>query len=94
MILKFWLEEIDPSLWWSKNDELDQRIRERFAEIHTKAIRCELYYWRKVAEERLAETIVLDQFSRNMFRAPIQKALPFPKSNMFRLGLATYEKTD
>jgi uncharacterized protein (DUF924 family) len=68
MILKFWFEEIDPSLWWLKNDELDQRIRERFAEIHAKAIRCELFDWRKDAAGRLAEIIVLDQFSRNMFR--------------------------
>jgi uncharacterized protein (DUF924 family) len=68
MILKFWFEEIDHSLWWSKNDEFDQRIRERFAEIHAQAIRCELFAWRKNAEGRLAEIIVLDQFSRNMFR--------------------------
>ena len=68
MILKFWFEEIDHSLWWSKNDEFDQRIRERFAEIHAQAIRCELFDWRKDAEGRLAEIIVLDQFSRNLFR--------------------------
>jgi uncharacterized protein (DUF924 family) len=43
MILKFWFEEIDRSQWWSKNDKFDQRIRERFAEIHAKAIRCELF---------------------------------------------------
>ena len=51
-----------------ENDEFDQRIRERFAEIHAKAIRYELFDWRKDAEGRLAEIIVLDQFSRNMFR--------------------------
>ena len=68
MILKFWFEEIDRSQWWSKNGKFDQRIRERFAEIHAKAIRCELFAWRKDAEGRLAEIIVLDQFSRNMFR--------------------------
>ena len=68
MILKFWFEEIGHSLWWAKNDEVDQRIRERFAGIHTKAIRCEFFDWRKDAEGRLAEIIVLDQFSRNMFR--------------------------
>jgi len=67
-ILKFWFEEIDHSQWWSKNDELDQQIRERFAAIHAKAIRCELFGWRKEPEGRLAEIIVLDQFSRNMFR--------------------------
>ena len=68
MILKYWFEEIDRSHWWSKNDAFDQRIRERFAGIHAKAIRCELFDWRKDAEGRLAEIIVLDQFSRNMFR--------------------------
>lgn len=68
MILKFWFEDTAPSLWWSKNDELDQRIRERFGEVYAKAIRCELYNWRKDAAGRLAEIIVLDQFSRNMFR--------------------------
>ena len=68
MILKYWFEEIDHSLWWSKNDAVDQRIRERFAGIHAKAIRCELFDWRKDAEGRLAKIIVLDQFSRNMFR--------------------------
>jgi uncharacterized protein (DUF924 family) len=68
MILKFWFEEINHSLWWSKNSEFDQQIRERFANIHAQAIRCELYEWRTEAEGRLAEIIVLDQFSRNMFR--------------------------
>jgi len=43
-------------------------MREWFAEIHAKAIRCELFDWRKNAAGRLAETIVLDKFSRNMFR--------------------------
>jgi uncharacterized protein (DUF924 family) len=68
MTLKFWFEEIDHSLWWAKNDEVNQRIRERFAEIHAKAIRCELFDWRKDTEGRLAKVIVLDQFSRNLFR--------------------------
>ena len=71
MILKFWFEEIDHSQWWSKDDEFNQRIRERFAEIHAQAIRCELFSWRKEAEGRLAEIIVLDQFSRKMFRVRI-----------------------
>ncbi len=67
-ILKFWFEEIEQSHWWSKDDRIDQLIFERFAKTHDKAIRCELFEWRKIAEGRLAEIIVLDQFSRNMFR--------------------------
>jgi uncharacterized protein (DUF924 family) len=67
-ILKFWFEEIDQSQWWSKDEQLDQLIVERFSGIHAKAIRCELFEWRRMAEGRLAEILVLDQFSRNMFR--------------------------
>ena len=67
-ILKFWFEEIEPSQWWLKDDQLDQVILERFSDIHAKAIKCELYEWRNLAEGRLAEIIVLDQFSRNIFR--------------------------
>jgi len=67
-ILQFWFEEISPSQWFAKDDAFDQLISTRFSEIHTKATRCELYEWRKNPPGRLAEIIVLDQFSRNMFR--------------------------
>lgn len=67
-ILKFWFEEIDSSQWWLKDEMLDKRIVDRFSDIHSKAIRCELFKWRQTADGRLAEIIVLDQFSRNMFR--------------------------
>ncbi len=67
-ILRFWFEEIDPSKWWAKNDDFDQLIRERFSGVHAQATRCELFEWRAEIRGRLAEIIVLDQFSRNMFR--------------------------
>jgi uncharacterized protein (DUF924 family) len=67
-ILKFWFEEIKPPQWWKKDENLDRIITERFSEIHRRASRCELFEWRKEARGRLAEIIVLDQFSRNMFR--------------------------
>ena len=67
-ILKFWFEEIAQSQWWVKDDAFDQQIRVRFSDVHAKAARCELFDWRGTARGRLAEIIVLDQFSRNMFR--------------------------
>jgi len=67
-VLKFWFEEITPSQWWKKDAEFDQLIAKRFADIHARARRCELYLWRENGRGRLAEIIVLDQFSRNMFR--------------------------
>jgi len=71
-ILKFWFEEIEPAKWWAKDEAFDRLIRERFGAIHAQAARCELFEWRQDARGRLAEVIVLDQFSRNMFRgAPL-----------------------
>jgi len=67
-IIRFWFEEIDPAKWWKKDDGFDALLVERFAEVHARASRCELFDWRKEPLGRLAEIIVLDQFSRNMFR--------------------------
>jgi len=67
-ILKFWFEEIEPAKWWSKDLQFDEMISTRFAEVYRAANCCELAHWRKTSEGRLAEIIVLDQFSRNMFR--------------------------
>ncbi|GGY61822.1 membrane protein [Cellvibrio zantedeschiae] len=71
-ILKFWFEDIDQSKWWVKDAELDKTIIEKFSSIHSAATRGELFEWRITPKGRLAEIIVLDQFSRNMFRDSAQ----------------------
>jgi uncharacterized protein (DUF924 family) len=67
-ILKFWFEEIKPAQIWIKDKAFDQLIIDRFTVVYQKAVKCELFHWRETADGRLAEIIVLDQFSRNMFR--------------------------
>ncbi len=67
-LIKFWFEEIDPKQWWRKDEQFDRQLVERFSELHRRAACCELFEWRSSATGRLAEIIVLDQFSRNMFR--------------------------
>jgi uncharacterized protein (DUF924 family) len=67
-VLTFWFEEIDTSKWWSKDERFDALVIERFAALHERASCCLLFEWRRHAEGRLAEIIVLDQLSRNMFR--------------------------
>lgn len=67
-ILHFWFEEIDPAQRWKKDSGFDQLIKTRFSDIHLQAARCELFSWRTSGAGRLAEIIILDQFSRNMFR--------------------------
>lgn len=67
-ILDFWFEEIKPNQWFEKDTEVDEHIQIRFAEVHKAASRGELFKWRESAFGRLAEIIVLDQFSRNIYR--------------------------
>ncbi|OBT16775.1 hypothetical protein A9264_10925 [Vibrio sp. UCD-FRSSP16_10] len=67
-VLEFWFEELQPKDWFVSNSDLDKQITQKFAQLHQRAIQCELVSWRCCAQGRLAEIIVLDQFSRNMFR--------------------------
>ena len=67
-VLSFWFDELTPPQWFEKNLEMDAQISDRFADVHALAITGALKPWRETAQGRLAEVIVLDQFSRNMFR--------------------------
>ena len=67
-IIAFWFEEIDPKSWWSADPAFDALVRARFADTLDRAARAELFDWRRDAHGRLAEIIVLDQFSRNIHR--------------------------
>lgn len=67
-IIDFWFNEIDAASWWKKDPTFDRLIFDRFAAIHGAALQCELFTWRTTGLGRLAEIIILDQFSRNMYR--------------------------
>ncbi len=67
-LLEFWFEDINQSKWWDKDSDFDKLVVSRFSDVHARANRCELYQWRQTAKGRLAEILILDQFSRNMFR--------------------------
>lgn len=67
-VLDFWFVESKPEQWWQKDEAFDQEIKRRFLTFHQQAKVGELYDWRATAEGSLAEVIVLDQFSRNLYR--------------------------
>ncbi|AGO54404.1 putative transmembrane protein [Serratia plymuthica 4Rx13] len=67
-VIDFWFEEIEPVMWFKKDDDFDSRLQVRFGELWHAAAAGELAHWRETIEGRLAEVIVLDQFSRNLFR--------------------------
>ena len=67
-IVNFWFHEIPPKQWWKKDPRFDAYLLEKYAAAHERACRCELFSWRASPLGRLAEIIILDQFSRNMYR--------------------------
>jgi uncharacterized protein (DUF924 family) len=67
-VIDFWFRETPPARWFTKDPDFDRLIRTRFQGLHAAAARGELWAWRGWPEGRLAEIIVLDQFSRNIHR--------------------------
>lgn len=67
-IISFWFREIESKMWFQKNDQFDALLTEKFLQLVHRAAACELWAWRSTPHGRLAEIIVLDQFSRNIFR--------------------------
>jgi uncharacterized protein (DUF924 family) len=54
--------------WFRKDSKFDSEIRTRFGALHAKAASGGLNSWRASPEPMLALVIVLDQFSRNLYR--------------------------
>jgi uncharacterized protein (DUF924 family) len=67
-ILHFWFTELTPKDHFAKDAALDDTIRSGFGATLAAAVRCELFAWRATPEGRLVEVLVLDQFSRNVYR--------------------------
>lgn len=67
-VLDFWFDETNRPFWFTKSDEFDAEIRRRFFSLWQQAAQGELAHWRNSQQGRLAEIIVLDQFSRNLHR--------------------------
>ncbi|MBS0448712.1 MAG: DUF924 domain-containing protein [Proteobacteria bacterium] len=67
-ILRFWFVETAPRTRWAADPAFDRLIGERYGAVLEAAARAELAAWRGDARGRLAEVIVLDQFSRNAHR--------------------------
>ena len=68
-VLDFWFTELSPSQWFEEVPALDRTIAAQFLTVHKAASRGELWPWRATPTGRLAEIIILDQFSRNIYRS-------------------------
>lgn len=67
-VVRFWLEEIGPKKWFQKDDALDAVVRARFARTHEHIASLARDDCLTDPQTALAAVIVLDQFSRNIFR--------------------------
>jgi uncharacterized protein (DUF924 family) len=66
-VLHFWFQELAEDLWFASIDEVDSKIRVRFLAVHESIVNSTVIV-DSVQRPLLAAVIVLDQFSRNMFR--------------------------
>lgn len=90
-VLDFWFDKKNEPYWFVKNDDFDQQIDDKFGKIWQAARQGECAPWRRINGQvaidnsrtelagRLAEIIVLDQFSRNLFR---EQGLAFAQDDM------------
>lgn len=67
-VLDFWFGELTEDDQFNGGERIDQLITERFSDVHAAAVAGELVSWRENQVGSLAEIIVLDQFSRNIYR--------------------------
>ena len=66
-VLDFW-QSIGREGWFKRDASVDETIRTRFGALHDEASAHQLDHWIDAPDQALALIIVLDQFSRNMFR--------------------------
>ena len=67
-ILNFWLDEVGPNCWYSSDDSLDGLIEQNFKETFEYILSGGNSLWLTYPSGALAYIIVLDQFSKNIFR--------------------------
>src|SRR5262245_31166112 len=89
-VLRFWFEETAPEHWFRKDEAFDRSLRARFAETHEWVASLALEDCLGDSATALAAIIVLDQFSRNMFRGSPGAFSSDPKA--LRLAEAAIDK--
>ena len=71
-VIRFWFVEHGMDDWFGGEAEFDAELARQFAETHARVALGEAWRWRETPEGRLAEIIVLDQFSRQLHRGSPQ----------------------
>ncbi len=67
-VIRFWFVDHGREQWFGGGAEFDAKLAALFRQTHTAVAAGEAWGWRATSEGRLAEIIVLDQFSRQIYR--------------------------
>lgn len=67
-VLQFWFVDHDRSHWFGGGPAFDAELTAAFGDTHAAVAAGEAWTWRATPRGRLAEVIVLDQFSRQIHR--------------------------
>ena len=67
-VLAFWFEEAKSEQWYKKDPAFDEAIRDRFESTIAAALAGKLDSWADDVDGCLALIILLDQFTRNIYR--------------------------
>jgi uncharacterized protein (DUF924 family) len=67
-VLGFWFDEVGEARWFARDDALDRACAARFGAMRDDVLAADALGWRSEPDHLLAAIILLDQFSRNIYR--------------------------
>ncbi len=100
-VLEFWFEELTPKDWYGSTPELDKSITEQFEPLLKSLAQTDPESFEQDSRKLLAAIIVLDQFSRNIYRGTAnafdadlhaQKLTEYAVKNKLSAGMSDTEK--
>ena len=71
-VLHFWFEECRPWQWFRQRDGFDALVSERFGSLVQLALAGQLTRWKQQSDPALALVLLLDQFTRQVYRGKPQ----------------------
>ena len=85
-VLDFWFDELSPEAHFARDPLLDETIRERFGILREALFDTGAEGWQELPQTVLAAVIVLDQFSRNIYRDSAEAFAADPLALALALG--------
>ena len=89
-VLEFWFQQCRPWKWFRRCDSFDALVRERFGEAVEGALAGELDHWSCGPSSGLALVLLLDQFTRQIWRGEAKAFAGDPQA--LKLSLAALER--